>query len=171
MFYPNYDDYMRDVFYFNGLSNPNSMYYMNNAVNTASLNNTSLNTLYPSIYRIINPVVQKVVNGNNYQFINEETVNNMVDGVYGIVEGDINNVEKEANQDTRKNTTMVNSSQNSTVSTANTNNFNNNLLRDLIRILIIKELLNRNNVRRFPFTYGGGMPYYMNGQMSPYMVN
>ncbi len=30
MIYPSYDDYMRDIFYFNGLSNPNRGYGFQN---------------------------------------------------------------------------------------------------------------------------------------------
>lgn len=168
MFYPSYDDYMRDVFYFNGLSNPNNMCYMNGINN----NPTNLNNLYPSIYKIINPVVQKVVSGNNYQFVNEETVNNIVDVVLGITAGDINGMEKEANQEIRKqnNSNMNSNSQTSSNNISNNTSYNDSLLRDLIKILVIKELISKSNVTRFPFTYGT-MPYYMNGQMPPYMVN
>ncbi|MCI8310306.1 MAG: hypothetical protein HFJ45_09175 [Clostridia bacterium] len=91
MYYPSYEDYMRDVFYFNGLSNPNMMYQSAN-------NNQNLNNMYPSIYRIVNPVIQKVISGNNYQFVNEDTVNNIVDVVIGITAADINNIEVNNNE-------------------------------------------------------------------------
>ena len=56
MFYPSYEDYMRDIFYFNGLQNQNSGYpYM------YSYNNQNLNDYFPNIYKIIYPVIQKVV--------------------------------------------------------------------------------------------------------------
>ena len=163
MFYPSYDDYMRDVFYFNGLQNPNNMYYMN-GVNS---NNTNLNNLYPSIYKIVNPVIQKVVNGNNSQFINEEIVDNITDVVVGITAGDISNMEKEVNTDVRK---QNNSNNQQPSSNANNTCNNDGLLRDLIKILVIKELISRNNVRRFPYTYSG-MPYCMNNPAIPYMIN
>ena len=44
---------------------------------------------------------------------------------------------------------------------------NNALLKDLIRILVIRELISKNNVRPFPY-YG---PYYMNNQMMMPYVN
>lgn len=48
----------------------------------------------------------------------------------------------------------------------------NSLLKDLIKILVIKELIAKSNVRRFPYTYGGTIsPYFMNNQNMPYMVN
>ena len=159
MFYPNYEDYMRDIFYFNGLQNTNTSYpYM------MGFNNQNLNDYFPSIYKIVNPVIQKVVSGNNYQFTNEESVNNIVDVVLGITAGDINNLENNGNNDKRQN-------QNTNCNNNNCsqdNKENNMLLRDLIKILTIKELQSKQNVRRFPYTYGNGMPYYM--QTPPYMA-
>jgi len=164
MYYPSYDDYMRDVFYFNGLSNSNGMFCMN-GIN----NNQSLNNMYPSIYKIVNPVVQNVVNGNNYQFTNEENVNNIVDIVMGITAGDINNTENSSSNDPRRNNSG-NNSQNMSSNNVTNNSNNEGLLRDLIKILVIRELANRNNIRRFPFSYGN-MPYFMNTSNLPYMVN
>ena len=125
----------------------------------------NLNNLYPSIYRIINPVVSKVVSNGNNQIINEEALNNMVDTVFNIVEGQ---VETEINTQTQrniKNETQVNnsSSNNTNMSSSNkgsdmnrqtstnlqTNTRNDSLLRDLIKILIIKELLSRNACQRY----------------------
>ncbi len=172
MFYPSYDDYMRDVFYFNGLSNPNRNYGFNpensvqdvampNMNNMYCMNNNSnnvniLNNLYPSIYKIVWPVIQKVISGNNYQFITEEIVNNTVDVVFGIIQGDMNHQE---NDSRRANSNNASSNYNS--------NENNALMKDLIKILVIRELISKNNIRRFP--YNGVMPYY--NYMPPYMVN
>ena len=55
MYYPSYEDYMKDVFYFNGLANPNNMYPY------SGFSNQNLSDFYPSIYKIVNPVVQKVI--------------------------------------------------------------------------------------------------------------
>ena len=161
MFYPSYEDYMRDIFYFNGLQQNNMGYpYM-------GFYNQNLNDYFPSIYKIVNPVVQKVVSGNNYQFTNEDSVNNIVDVVMGITAGDINNLENTGNSDL--NSRRQNQSQSSNCNSSNSNmnsqsqdiKENNALLRDLIKILTIKELQSKQNVRRFPYTYGNNMPYYM----------
>ena len=161
MYYPSYEDYMRDIFYFNGLQNNNGGYPF------MGFNNQNLSDYYPSIYRIVNPVVQKVVNGNNYQFTNEDTVNNIVDIVLGITAGDLNNLENVGNNsETRRQSQNCNS--NSSQQTQETKE-TNMLLKDLIKILTIKELQSKQNVRRFPFTYGNSVPYYM--QNYPYMVN
>ena len=174
MYYQNNDDYMRDFFYFNQnptmnnnvgcgcmQNNMNNNNYMNN-------NNNNLENLYPNIYRILQPVVRRVVAGNNYQYITEEVLNNMVDTVYNIVDGDrtINNgqvstVRTETNSttnstaDARRTVTTTNAnnsnnSQNITMQTRN-NEMNNNcnvLFKDLIKILILQEITKNNNMRR-----------------------
>ena len=156
MYYPSYDDYMRDIFYFNGLQNLNQNYPYNMGFNTQNLND-----YFPSIYKIVNPVVQKVVSGNNYQFANEDSVNNIVDVVLGITAGDINSLENVGNiSDFNRKQTQGNQVNPSASNT--TQDSNNQLLKDLIKILTIKELQSRQNVRRFPYTYGSNVPYLMN---------
>jgi len=161
MYYPSYEDYMRDIFYFNGLQNGNMGYpYM-------AFQSQNLNDYYPSIYRIVNPVVQKVVSGNNYQFTNEDSVNNMVDVVLGITAGDLNTLENVGNNDSNKKTVSISNGNNT--NGASQESSTNTLLKDLIKILTIKELQSKQNIRRFPYTYGNAMPY--NVPREPYMVN
>lgn len=149
MYYQSYDDYMRDIFYFNGLNNYNQNYpYM-------GFQNNNLNDYFPSIYKIVNPVIQKVVSGNNYQFANEESVNNIVDVVLGITAGEIASLDNSNTQDRR-----ANSNNNS--NSSNVQDPCNGLLKDLIKILTIKELQSKQNIRRFPYTYGSNVPYLMN---------
>ncbi len=180
MFYQNCDDYMRDIFYFNGLANnPNNMYYMQNLPNQ-----NNLDGYYPSIYRIIYPVIQRVVSTNNYQYINEELINNLVNNVLGIIEGDVNNIDNSSSNNTsntnssneirRTNNNQTNtSSANSNVNLNNNISNNTSLLKDLIKILVIKELISRQNIRRFPYNNQMmNVPYYQMPIMnSPYMVN
>ena len=166
MFYPSYDDYMRDIFYFNSLSHParncgfnqdgdflvqNAQAMMPNMYN-GSNNIAILNGLYPSIYKIVWPVVQKVISGNNYQFITEELVN---------VQGDINN--KSSENQSQGNNNQTNSQNNCQFNNQSQISQNNQLMKDLIKILVIRELISKNNVRKFP----NMIPYYM----PPYMVN
>ena len=152
MFYPSYEDYMRDIFYFNGLQNQNSYPYM------YGYNSQNLNDYFPAIYKIVYPVIQKVVSGNNYQFINEDSVNNIVDVVLGITYNDVNNLENNGNNSNsqKQNMNIENKEQNS-------------LLKDLIKILTIKELQSKQNVKRFPYTYGVNYP--ISFQNSPYVAN
>lgn len=156
MYYPSYDDYMRDIFYFNGLQNMGQGYpYM-------GFQSSNLNDYFPSIYKVVYPVVQKVVSGNNYQFANEDSVNNIVDVVLGITAGDINTLENVGNN-SEFNRRQTQGNQTGTSNSSNNSEASNNqLLKDLIKILTIKELQSRQNIRRFPYTYGSNVPYLMN---------
>lgn len=191
MFYSNNDNYMQDLYFYNQTPQntynpnmntfanqmPNTMGMMNNAglmymgQNSNMFNNQnqmqSVSNLYPSIYRIINPVVSRVMQNSNYQYFNEDVLNNMVDTVYNIVEGqieydddepvasrtsttqnDTNNVTTNSSNTvtaTRQTETRQQTTQTTNVSRSNRND---NLLRDIIKILILKELFLRNNFQR-----------------------
>lgn len=194
MFYSNNDGYMQDLYFYNQMPNntymnsfgnnmmgyPN-MQMMNNAMsNNIQPNNQmmqnptmfsnnipvqNLNNLYPSIYRILNPVVSRVVSNNN-QPISEDLLNNMTDTVFNIVEGQVDlgndqmqrntQNENQSSSNTTSNTSTNNSTSSRTTETRQQSNsqtsFRNNrgesLFRDLIKILIIKELLSRNQFQR-----------------------
>ena len=150
------NDYMRDFFYYNQNPNQNlnmNYGYMPNNNMMRSNNNNNIENLYPNIYRILRPVVRKVVLGSNYQYLTEEVVSNMVDTVYNIVEGDRNIRTTEVNAEpteTRRssvtstsNTTQTQGSTQSRTNHSNNTEYNN-LLKDLIRILVLQEILNRN---------------------------
>ena len=67
---------------------------------------------------------------------------------------------------------MENNGNNSNSQKQNINMENkaeNNLLKDLIKILTIKELQSKQNVKRFPYTYGVNYPCTF--QNSPYIAN
>lgn len=110
MFYQGNNDYMRDAFYYSQPQSNTTYPYggMNNnysqnttmPINTTSAfgNNMSmgnmnsinpLNNMYPQVYRIIEPVASRVIANNNYPYYTEDNLNNMVDTVYNIVEGDV----------------------------------------------------------------------------------
>lgn len=188
MFCANNDNYMQDLYFYsqqpntymnnmgNAIQNGNMMQYpMNNMMqpnmfmgqnNMQTVQVQNPNVLYPSIYRIVNPVVSRVIANSNYQFLNEEALNNMVDTVYNIVEGQIEYDDNISQTNTSSNETgnIVQASsapqanrtnsesqraitQNQTNSNSR-NNRNDNLLRDLIKILILKELFSRNQFQR-----------------------
>lgn len=217
MFYSNNNGYMEDLYYYNqmpggtymnpgnnmfgnqgnynfgnwenmnysnmGNFNPNNM----QVVNQRRIPGQNLNNLYPSIYRIINPVVSRVVSNGNNQFINEDMLNNMTDTVFNIVEGQINTEEEVLSQrnsgsenQTNTNSSGSNSSntnlaqntsnrtgdinRNTTTSVSSNNgrnNRNDTLLRDLIKILILKELFCRNCMQR-------QMNFQPNNMYNPY---
>lgn len=168
-----------------------------------------INSLYPSIYRIVYPVVQKVTDENNFRVINDEAVSNATNTVYNIVEGDLTSAQDSIqNSNFNANSQMASnmqasstSSQNNSASNYNANGMqnprnnvasstmsgsqmnNNNLqsantasnenlsssktittassnqnllLKDLIRILVIRELIAKSNSRRQQYN----QPYY-----------
>ena len=172
-----------------GNQNPN-MFQGNQNMNQMS----NPNNLYPSIYRIINPVVNRVVAGTNVPYLTEDILNNMVDTVYNIIEGQVDleeQLDSVSNNETgnRGTTTTTTTTQNSNPSTrtttttdtrntmnsnitntntntntANTNvmnqtsnsrrcNRNDSLLRDLIKILILRQIFSRNWMAQMPFNY------------------
>lgn len=137
----------------------------------------NLSSLYPSIYRIINPVISRVVSNSNNQIINEDSLNNMVDTVFNIVEGQIDteeetttlrNVQTENQTNLNPSTNITSNSNSSSRGTETSrqttapiqnsrNNRNDTLLRDLIKILIIKELLSKNQFQR-QYVQNPGIP-------------
>lgn len=211
MFYQNNNDYMRDAFYYsqpqNGTYQYGNGYNMNQMPNQFGMNgmqnnmmqprnnmqNTNVEQMYPPIYRIIDPVANRVISNNNIQYVTEDNLNNMVDTVYDIVEGDISTLSSGSNmalsddtvtqgqitnrdsatntgasQTTRSTQVSRTTQRETTVMSMNNNvsNGDNQLLRDLIKIIIIKELISRqtmfanqntsnyNNMYYDPRTYG-----------------
>lgn len=189
MFYPNNNSYMEDLYFYNQMpsnpyiNNPGTNFMGNqispsltngnnmNAINPfMGFTNTNmpvqnLNNLYPSIYRIVNPVVSKVVLNSSNQIINDEMLNNMVDTVFNIVEGQVDldaetqvtktlQNENQTSQNQSPNTSSgLNSNTRTNDINRQTNQNNNrntrcdNLLKDLIKILIIKEILLKNYLK------------------------
>lgn len=172
MYNQNYEDYIRSILGYNNETyreNPYNEPYNTNITYQNDYNmyrqNNELEQYYPEIYKIIYPMVRKVC--NNRENIDRETLENMVDEIYSAVE-----VVEESNQENRNETKGVN--KNSAIYTSKAdidkttkenieNRESRNLgIRDLIKILIIRELL-RNNHRppmpppRPPFP-GNGRP-------------
>ena len=208
MFYPNNDNYMQDLYFYNQMPNttygagcPNNNSQMMGNVSNPNMNPNMMNgiynynqnmygnnagqgisNLYPSIYKIISPVISKVVANSNYQFLNEDVLNNMADTVYNIVEGqieydddpstNIQNANTQNSQTTNSNsttstTTTSKVTETKQVTNSQTSNRRYNrgdsLLRDIIKILILREILSRGNSQNF----GNYTPYYN----QPYNMN
>jgi len=167
MYNQSYDDYMRSVLgypNFDGYRNSN-LYNMNamnnmstmgmntmNMNNMGNMNNMSMNTqdedierLYPEVYRVVYPMVCSSC--DRIQFpgttITDEMVTKMTDDIYDRVESD-GRINIEVNV-----TTEVRESDNNrqTSSESRQRRPRNRFLRDLIRILLLRELFRR---RRFP---------------------
>lgn len=180
MYYQN-GNYMQDLNYYNQTPNMGYNPYVTNHSNQnmngmmnpnpMQVPQPNLNAMYPAVYRIISPVVAQVLANNNVGYLTEENLNNMVDTVYNIVEGDIpmrNN--NNATQNTTSNSTNENSNasncernsstpRQSTGTTANSRtNSQNELLRDLIKIMILNEINNRRQNNCNPMMMQNNMP-------------
>ena len=197
MYYQDSNDYMRDSYFCGNGMNNNMMYgnmqnpymqnnyqmpmsFQQNGMNYAN----SLEKMYPQIYRIISPVANRVISNSNYQYMTEDSLNNMTDTVYNIIEGDVSSLVSTQNPNSQGDDTVQvnaniatnnsrgqnsganNSTNNPSTDRRGTNNSNDNnsgnnrLLRDLIKIILIKELLSRRNNNYFMQNQGMQMGNY-----------
>lgn len=109
-----YDNYIRNMY---GLNND----YSSNC--RISNINDELENYYPEIYKIIYPMVKKACD-SNYGSINENVIENLTNEIYYSLEGNSQlNEEFESVSETRQ--------------------FGNGPLQDLIKILLLRELIGR----------------------------
>lgn len=153
--YNSYEEYMQSRLGYNvpnNTYNTNSNYY---GVTRINPNMQRINEFYPEIYGIVYPVVQKVCSRKSMYNISEEILEQMVNEVYDVIEP------REKIEDTRE--VLKNGDvRNPRAKETRKPRPNNYLLRDLIKILIIRELLSSGN-NNFPPIQGGtpmqnGMP-------------
>ena len=88
MYYQNYEDYMRSVLGYPIESTYDNYIIQNREYNVNYQNNSELESMYPEIYKKINPVVCEVCERNKTP-ITKEIIENMVEEVYQRIE--INN--------------------------------------------------------------------------------
>lgn len=141
MNYENYEDYMRNVLGYRTNMNYSNM-YMNNQTpyQNMYLATNSLERMYPDTYRIVYPMVVSACNMVNMP-ITEEMLDRMTDDIYdrAIADSRINidiNIEIESREDN-------DSRQLSDESRQRRPRRRNRFFRDLIRILLLRELLGR----------------------------
>ena len=153
----------------NDMRNTNTMQMEYMQVNT-NMSNTELESCYPEIYRVIYPMVRTACQNNNNRVPTRELVDNLTDEIYFNIEEN-NDLSRDSNSEVKE-STALNRSNNQVSSkiqeikkqekqTENRSEdrrlrvIRNRTLHDLIRILILRELLGRpgNNNRppRPPF--------------------
>lgn len=158
-----YEEYIRNI-----LGYPNNMtssmldreFNDNNSYNMyyrASTENNMLENCYPEIYKIIYPMVTTACK-NNTMPITTQLVENMTDEIYSAVESNTeiginitlknqvkttqnreNNIKQGTQRDVKANTNM--STKKEVENRGEDRQFRNRNLRDLIKILLIRELL------------------------------
>lgn len=120
------------------------------------VNNENLEKLYPDLYRLLYPMIQHACMKNTNQ-LSENTINDMVEEIYSNFVSDDNssdnfNSSNEFRSGKSSETASVSKSKNSSAITAKKEERisekreirqDNYVLRDLIRILVLRELLGR----------------------------
>lgn len=173
-----YEEYMRNSLGYNmnpmmNMENDNQMYYEDE--NNFTYNQLNVDNLYPEIYRIIYPMVCKACMDVN-ENISEDLISRITNEIYINVEN-AEMMEEKRNAQANSVNSMNNKNIKSDVSsnrTASSNLVNtssavnsrqetrqrNPFLRDLIRILVLRELLGRPHRPHWPPfrpPHGGGM--------------
>lgn len=129
MYYQSYEDYMRDLLGYNNPYFTNTPTYYENIPNTSERN---MEYLYPELYKTIYPIVGKVCDKNTKP-LNADTIEELTAEVFVNLEANGNDLIS-ANFKAEK----VNTSRQKDETRQR-----NPILQDLIRILIIRELLER----------------------------
>ena len=168
-----YEQYMRNSLGYNQMPMMNMNMPMNqmNLMNemyesegNLTYNQTSVDDMYPEIYRIIYPMVCKACMAVN-ENVTEDLVSRITNEIYINVENmevaqecrnsQINNIQDTKNIKSNNNNRITN---NTTSNERQESRQQNPLLRDLIRILVLRELLGNPGRPRPPFRppFGGG---------------
>ena len=165
-----YEEYIRSVLGYPSTANMNqNQMYQNEYPNPSQINmRNDLEECYPEIYKIIYPMVQKACDGNMRANSREE-IERMTDEIYSALE-DSNQINVNINLGNTISTTNMNRTQNRNeiskeeiqkkssekqevenrnIETESRISPRNNNLRDLIKILLIRELLRRRH-NHFP---------------------
>ena len=129
-----YDNSFIDTGYFYNPANSN--YYNNQPQINRSVD---LESLYPESYKIIYPMVQKACSQIS-GLIDEDLLDNITNDIYNNLEGE-NIINLNINIENTKNETT--DSNNSSNTRSSSSKQINNPIRDLIKILLIRELLRR----------------------------
>lgn len=148
-----FDDYIRGIL---GYSNVNNSMYINNMPNNnigySQVGNEELEECYPEIYKIIYPMVTQRCSRVTTP-VTKEMIDEMTDEIYSAIEvnNEISlniNLTNETGNSNRSEARNI-SKENKTIKDGTKENrgenrqFRNNNLSDLIRILLIRELIGR----------------------------
>ena len=159
-----YEEYIRSVLGYPSITNRNqNQMYQNEYPNPSQIRmRNDLEECYPEIYKIIYPMVQKACDGN-MRANSKEEIEQMTDEIYSAIE-DSNLINVNIHLGNTISTSNTNRSQNNNelskekipkknsekqevenrnVDAENKRSPRNNNLRDLIKILLIRELLGR----------------------------
>ena len=134
----NYEDYMQNVLGYV----PKYTYQANDSIYDPPIqrgfDEYSIEQLYPDIYKIVYPMIKKVCIKIG-SVINDEIIEKYTNEIYAVLEED----DKKENSSLKRNVEAKPTNSSTTVKRSEETRYNNYLLKDLIRILILRELLGR----------------------------
>ncbi len=146
-----YEEYMRSVLGYQPMNNYNTYdmnfdnWEMSNMTAMSNLQMQELENCYPEVYKIVYPMVQKACSQNNRP-LTRELIDSMTDEIYFAIEDREMVENRNKDEKTAKSSTQVTENRQTIV--------RNTGLNDLIRILLLRELLGRPGFPGFP----GGRP-------------
>lgn len=160
MYNNEYEDYMRSILGYpiqNEMNTYNNAYGNNSSTFPYRSGNTYTNendyeNLYPEIYKILRPMVRKVCDNTRYGNISNDSLEIMTNEIYNNIESDIDVINvnvrtKEAETSgnfTRKDMKVT---QSQTKNEESRKCCSNPILKDLIKIMIIKQLIENSGNR------------------------
>lgn len=148
MNYQNYEEYMRSVLGYSPYVGNDYTYtdeqediynYPNDTMPNMQQQTQDLTSFYPEIYKIIYPMVCKVCNANSNRELTKELLEQMCDEIYRNVEPEQEVEASVRNQAPLKNGDVRNPNAKEPQPPVKETRQTNFLLRDLIRILILRE--------------------------------
>lgn len=171
MYNQDYEEYMRSVLGYTP-NYQNNTYRDNNYYDSQNQTyfNDRLDNMYPEIYNNLYPLITREVSMNS-RSITEDTVEEIVDRIYDEYEKqqDDRKVEIEKTDNRNNNISSNNIKSNKDVEKTEDRQRRprNNLLRDLIKILLLRELLGRPGFPNRPPRPGPGRPPFPGGPGMP----
>lgn len=155
MYNETYDDYIRSILGYPPMNSYNNYQeYGNKNINYETRQNTELESCYPEIYKIVYPMISKKCD-NVPETLTNQDIENMTDEIYYALEErneiqlniNLTNEVRTAESTNDKLTKVANKKpevkiRESLENKGEKRQFNSGL-RDLIKILLIRELLNR----------------------------
>lgn len=189
MYNDSYDNYIRSILGYPDLMPQarNDMFFNDNQMNYGRNEEQELEDCYPEIYRVIYPMICRTCMENTRP-ITRETIDMMADEIYDAVaksnevnininlQNEISNMENRNVAETKENATARETRCSNEKTESRQMNeiredrrFRNRNLQDLIRILLIRELLRRRreHEHRPPFPGGPGRPPMFPGPGMP----
>ena len=142
--YNYYDDYIRSILGYNNLQNQTSI---NTATNNLSVSDEEIEGCYPEIYKVVYPMIRSRCQRNTKP-VTKELIEEITEEIYQALEGEAFLAEEsvQKNRGEIKNKTIANEKQtNRKESNVQNRELRNSGLQDLIKILLIRELLRRPN--------------------------